>query len=246
MSDARGRGLRITAITVILLLIVLVVVDRVAARVVAGQIAVQAQRAEDLPTRPDVSLGGFPFLTQVVAGNYRDVRVDVRGHVEQDVRVDRVHANLAGVQVPLSDVVRGQVDRVPVKRLVAEVGLTFGDINAYLRTQGSDLTVSPVGQAIRVGGSVEILGTRYPVSGTADIGVQPAEVIFTPRELADSVGSLLPPALRETALNLLTVHVPVTGLPFNMKLRSASVSADRITFAAAGNDVVLDAAGISG
>ncbi|CAJ59606.1 hypothetical protein FRAAL0940 [Frankia alni ACN14a] len=226
---------------VVVLLIVLVVVDRVAARVVAGQIATQAQRAEHLPSRPAVSLGGFPFLTQVVAGNYRDVRVDVRGHVEQDVRVDRVRADLAGVRVPLADVVRGDVRRIPVDRLAARVELTFADVNAYLRRQGSAITVSPDGQAIRVAGSVQVLGTTYPVSGTADIGVQPASVTFTPRELAASVGAILPPALRQAATELLTVHVPVAGLPFNMQLTSATVAGDRITFAADGRHVVLDA-----
>jgi hypothetical protein len=237
----RGRGLRITAVVVVVLLIVLVVVDRVAARVVASQIAMQAQRAEHLPSRPSVSLGGFPFLTQVVAGNYRDVRVDVRGRVEQDVRVDRVHADLTGVRVPLADVVRGDVRRIPVDRLAARVEMTFVDVNAYLRGQGSAITVSPDGQAIRVAGSVQVLGNAYPVAGTADIGVQPAAVTFTPRELAASVGTILPPALRQAATELLTVHVPVSGLPFNMQLTSATVEGDRIAFAADGRGVVLDA-----
>ncbi|WP_261568690.1 LmeA family phospholipid-binding protein [Frankia gtarii] len=241
MSGPAGRGLRITAVVVVVGLIVGVVVDRVAARVVAGQIATQAQRTEHLPSRPTVSLGGFPFLTQVVAGNYRNVRVDVRGHVEQDVRVDRVHADLAGVRLPFADVVRGEVRRIPVDRLTARVELTFADVNAYLRSQGSTAAVSPDGQGIRVAGSVEILGTAYPVSGTADVGVQPAAVTFTPRELSGSVGAILPPALRQAAAALLTVRVPVAGLPFNMQLTSATVMADRIAFAAGGHDVVLDA-----
>jgi hypothetical protein len=39
---------------------------------------------------------------------------------------------------------------------------------------------------------------------------------------------------------LLTAKIPVNGLPFNMTLRSATVSPDRLTFAAAGENVVLD------
>jgi hypothetical protein len=240
MSGSSGRGLRITAVVVVVLLALLVVVDRVAARVVAGQIATRAQRTEGLTSRPEVSLGGFPFLTQVVAGDYRDVRVDVRGRVEQDVRVDRVHADLAGVRVPLGDAVRNRVRRVPVDHLTARVELTFADVNAYLRGQGSAITVSPDGQAIRVAGSADVLGRALPVSGTADIGVQPAAVTFTPRELAASAGAVLPPALRRSVTQLLTVRVPVAGLPFNLRLTSATVAADRIVFAAAGHDVVLE------
>ncbi|SNQ50022.1 conserved exported hypothetical protein [Frankia canadensis] len=234
------RGLRITAVVVVVLLGLLVAVDRIAARVVAGQIAIQAQRSDALSSRPDVSLGGFPFLTQVVAGDYRDVRVDVRGQVQQGVRVDRVHADLAGVRVPLGDVVRGQVRQVPVDHLTARVELTFADINTYLHGQGSALTIGAQGEAIRVAGSVAVLGTSYPVSGTADIGVAPAAVTFTPRELAASVGAVLPPALRQSVGELLTVRVPIAGLPFNMRLTSATVAADRIVFAASGQNVVLD------
>jgi LmeA-like phospholipid-binding len=235
-----GRGLRIVAITVVVSLIVLAVLDRVAAHVVAGQIASRAQRTENLPSRPDVSLGGFPFLTQVVAGRYRDVEVDVRGYTQQGARVDRVHARLSGVRLPLSNVVRGQVKRIPVDRVTAEVDLTFDDINAYLAAQGSSTRVTAAGSAIRISGNVSILGMNYPLTGTADLGVEPTSVTFTPRELAQTVGSLLPPPLRATAVSLLTAKIPVNGLPFNMTLRSATVSPDRLTFAAAGENVVLD------
>jgi len=240
MNDGSRRGLRITAVVVVVLLGLLVAVDRISAHVVAGQIAIQAQRSDRLTSRPGVSLGGFPFLTQVIAGNYRDVRVDVRGQVSQGVRVDRVHADLAGARVPLGDVVRGEVRRVPVDHLNAQVELTFADINAYLRSQGSAITVGARGDAIRVAGSVSVLGTTYPVAGTADVGVAPAAVTFTPRELAASVGAALPPALRQTVSELLTVRVPIAGLPFNMRLISATVAADRIVFAASGQNVVLD------
>jgi hypothetical protein len=238
--SAGGRGLRIMAITVVVSLVVLAVLDRVAARVVAGQIAAQAQRAEDLPSRPSVSLGGFPFLTQVASGRYRDVEIDVRGYTQDGARVDRVHARLLGVRLPLSDALGGRVDRIPVDRVTAEVELTFDDINAYLAAQGSDTRVQAAGTAIEVSGNVAILGTTYPLSGTADVGVEPASVTFVPRELAQAVGSVLPPSVRDTARSLLTVKVPLTGLPFNMQLRSATVAPDRMTFVAGGENVVLD------
>ncbi|WP_018505259.1 LmeA family phospholipid-binding protein [Parafrankia discariae] len=241
MSPGGRRGLRIFLITMVVALVVVGVLDRVAARVVADQIATRAQNAENLAERPDVSLGGFPFLTQVVAGRYRDVELEVHGYEQDGTRVDRVHADLTGVRLPLSDVLRGEVERVPVDRVDAEVDLTFNDLNAYLASQNSQLKVSPAGQGIQIGGTVDLLGTPYPVSGTADIGVAPDAVTFTPRELAPDLEALIPPGLLDTVRSLLTVRVPVAGLPFNMKLRSATVRADRLTFAAGGENVLLDA-----
>ncbi|MCK9874720.1 DUF2993 domain-containing protein [Frankia sp. Ag45/Mut15] len=235
-ANRPGRGARVAAVIVVVLLGLLLAVDRITPRVVAGQIATQAQRSEGLATKPDVSLGGFPFLTQVLHGDYRDVRVDVRGQVEQGLRVDRLHAELVGVRVPLADVLHGDVQRIPVDRLTARVELTYTDLNAYLRSQGSAVTVGPAGTAIQVSGSLPILGTTVDAVGTADIGVAPAEITFSPRELTAPVGTALSPAISQ----LLTVRVPVAGLPFNLQLTSATVRSDRILFDAAGQNVVLE------
>ncbi|WP_018638591.1 LmeA family phospholipid-binding protein [Parafrankia elaeagni] len=240
MSRGARRGLVIFLVTILLALIVFGVLDRVAARVVADQIATRAQTSQNLAERPDVSLGGFPFLTQVAAGRYRDVDIEVRGYEQDGVRIDRVGAQLAGVRLPLSDVLRDQVDQVPVDRVDAQVDLTFADLNAYLATQEPQVQVSAADQGIQVAGTAEVLGTRYPVSGTADIGVAADSVTFTPRDLTASLGVVIPPQLLEPVRALLTIRVPITGLPFNMALRSAVVGPDRLTFTAGGRDVLLD------
>jgi hypothetical protein len=233
--------MRAVLIFVVLLVVLLAILDQVAVRVVESQLATRAQRSEGLAVRPDVSIGGFPFLTQVVAGRYRDVDVVVDDYTQAGVRVDQVRAELAGVRLPLSDVVRGHVESVPVDRVHAEVDLTFDDVNAYLASQGLTARVQAEGDVVRVRGTVAFLGMNYPVSGTTEIGVLADAVTFTPREISAAVGLLLPPGLREMAIGLLTVKVPVTGLPFNMALSSAVVHPDHVTFAAAGNNVVLDA-----
>ncbi|OAA26382.1 Protein of unknown function (DUF2993) [Frankia sp. EI5c] len=241
MSRGARRGLTIFLVTVVLALIVVGVLDRVAARVVADQIATRAQSSQNLAERPDVSLAGFPFLTQVAAGRYRDVDIEVRGYEQEGVRVDRVRAELNGVRLPLSDVLRNEVERVPVDRVEAQVDLTFDDLNRYLASQQPPARVSPAGQGIEISGNVEVLGSQYPVSGTADIGVTADAVTFTPRELASGLGTVIPSELVEPLRALLTVRVPITGLPFNMRLKSAVVGADRLTFTAGGQNVLLDA-----
>lgn len=241
MSRAARRGLIVFLVTVILALVVLGVLDRVAARMVANEIATRAQTAQNLPERPVVSLGGFPFLTQVAAGRYQDIDIEVRGYEQDGVRIDRVHAQLDGLHLPISDVVRDEVERVPVDRVEAQVDLRFDDLNTYLARQNPPAQIRPAGQGIEISGTVEVFGTSYPVTGTADIGVSANAVTFTPRDLASGLGVVIPPQLLEPLRELLTVKVPITGLPFNMQLRSAVVAADRLTFTAGGTNVLLDA-----
>jgi hypothetical protein len=230
--------LSVTVVVVVGLLVVLALLDqlaaRVAARVVAGRLAVRAQPAE-------VALAGFPFFAQVVAGRYRDVDVQVRGYATTGPRVDRVRAELDGVRLPLSELARGRLSRIVVERVHAEVDLTFADVDAYLRRLGSAVRVQPEGEALRVSGALRILGMSCPLSGTAEIRVLADAVILTPRELTRGPGvALLPPLLRESALALLTVRLPVAGLPSNLGLKEATVHPDRLTFTAAGENVVLD------
>lgn len=241
MSRSARRGLVIFLVTVVLALVVIGVLDRVAARVVADQLATRAQSSQNLPERPAVSLGGFPFITQVAAGRYRDVDIEVRGYEQDGVRIDRVHAELAGVRLPLGDVLRNDVERVPVDQVRAQIDLGFDDLNAYLATQNPPVTVGAAEQGIAISGTVEVLGTQYPVSGTADIGVAADAVTFTPRDITAGQDIVIPQQLLDPLRELLAVRVPITGLPFNIQLQSAAVGSDRITFTAGGTNVLMDA-----
>jgi hypothetical protein len=234
------RGVRIALIVAGVLVVLLVIADRILVRVVTSQISDRAKRAENLSSRPDIDIRGFPFLTQVIAGRYQDVRFDVRGYTRSGPRVDDVSGTLSGIRLPLGDAIRGHVGSLPVDRVRARVFLTFADLNAYLAGQRSPVTVSAAGSALRISGSVSFLGRSYPLSASADLGVQPAAVTFTPRSFGTSSAPLTS-GLGEFAARLLTVTVPVEGLPFNLRLRSATVSPTGVTVVADGTNVVLPA-----
>ncbi|MGF7233590.1 MAG: LmeA family phospholipid-binding protein [Frankia sp.] len=234
-----GRAGRRVLIAIVVVLVLLVAADRISVHVLAGQIATRAQRAEALPTRPDVSIDGFPFLTQVVSGKYHDVKVTVRGFQQNGPRVESIKADLKGVHVPLSDGLRGTVLQVPVDRVTASVHVTFTDINAYLATQNQVAKVSGAGSLVRITGPVTILGTSYSLAGNAALGLIGDTVTLTPTAVSQAVGALLPPGLREAAIGRLTVKLPVTGLPFNLHLTSARVDGDGLTVTAGGTSVVL-------
>ncbi len=70
------------ALVVVLLL--LVGLDRVAAAVAANRAASQMQ-TQGFPVKPDVTMEGFPFLTQVLARNLQDVHISASGVKEGPV-----------------------------------------------------------------------------------------------------------------------------------------------------------------
>ena len=71
----RGRGPLIALITVLVILVLLVVSDRVANAYAENQMASQIQSSLGLSGKPDVTIHGFPFWTQLIAHDFKNVTV---------------------------------------------------------------------------------------------------------------------------------------------------------------------------
>ena len=74
---------------------------------------------------PEVDITGFPFLTQAVAGRYDDVRISLTADELGQPEGTRADVALRGVQVPLSSVLSGSVQEVPVDRIDGTATLSY-------------------------------------------------------------------------------------------------------------------------
>ncbi|WP_217577271.1 DUF2993 domain-containing protein, partial [Streptomyces sp. GbtcB7] len=57
-----------------------VIADRVAVGFAVNKAAVRIKSTEGLASTPDVSIGGFPFLTQVVGGELDGVKIGIKDY----------------------------------------------------------------------------------------------------------------------------------------------------------------------
>ena len=71
----RRRGPIIALITVIVILVLLVVSDRVANAYAENQMASQVQSSLGLSGKPSVTIHGFPFWTQLIAHDFKNVTI---------------------------------------------------------------------------------------------------------------------------------------------------------------------------
>ncbi|MGV9450009.1 LmeA family phospholipid-binding protein [Streptomyces sp. NPDC003635] len=98
------RALRITLIVVIILGGLFVLADRLAVGFAEDEAAEKLKASENLAATPDVSIKGFPFLTQVVGGELDDVEVGIEdyeataGANGETIRIDGLKAHMKGVQ----------------------------------------------------------------------------------------------------------------------------------------------------
>ena len=90
----RRHRLRNTIIALVVLLVVLVAVDRLAAFYVQGRIASQIQD-QGFPAKPNVSIKGFPFLTQVISRHFQEVQISSQNVKAGPVEIKSINATSA-------------------------------------------------------------------------------------------------------------------------------------------------------
>jgi len=211
--------MRRLVIIAVVLVAVIVVLDRVAVVAADHVVATRIQTQEHLPSRPSVSIGGFPFLTQAIGGKYDDVTLTVHDFHGPVVPVDTISVELHGVHVGLGAVFSQHLSSVPVDSATARVLLSYDDLNGYLRGKG--ITVAPDGDGrVRVTGSVTVRGQTLSATGTATIDVGSDSLLLR-------------------AVNAVTIRVPLAGLPFGIELRSATATNRGIQVTATAQGLIL-------
>jgi len=230
----------LTFIVVVGLLLVLA--DRAAWWVAERGVATAIQESENLPQRPGVSIGGFPFLTQAIEGIYRDVDVTFQDvPAAEGVTVDELHADLEGVHVPLESIVNRTVESAPVDRATATGRVGFAALNAaterQIRSDELTVTYGPAAGADRLSFTGTYAGPagNLQLRGQARLVVQDGSLVVT--VVPDSLN--VPQVVRDIVARLLGISYQVPDLPFGFQVRSVAVSQDGVTVTATAEDVVL-------
>lgn len=94
------RALKISSIVLGVLVVLFVIADRLALVITQGEVASRARDTLGLSEEPDVSIKGFPFLTQVAGQNLNKVTL---GLDEYEARVDGETVIVSDLSLELHD-----------------------------------------------------------------------------------------------------------------------------------------------
>jgi hypothetical protein len=105
-EDGRARAPRrrrrrwpvILLVTLVALAVLFVIVDRVAVRFADNQFASQIQK-QGFTSKPDVSIQGFPFLTQLAARDFQDVHITATNEKVGPVTIDDINATIKNIKL---------------------------------------------------------------------------------------------------------------------------------------------------
>lgn len=223
-------------IALIVVAILVVAADRISLYVAQRKIANRVAAAYNLATPPAVTITGFPFLTQVIAGHYQQVVVTMGSVDTGGVQVDGLTARFAGVRAPLRQLLGTAQSAVTADHATATGVLPFATVQRRLPP---GITISADGEHVRLTGNLGFQGIQVPVSAGVSLHVTSDVIEMSPRDLKVA-GS---PAVPSLIGGRLVIALPVRDLPMHLKVRTVSVTSHGFAVTASAQGVEFENGG---
>jgi LmeA-like phospholipid-binding len=218
-------------IGVFALAVLLVAADRISVVVAENQISDRLTSAYGLPEKPGVSITGFPFLTQVAAGDYHQIDVSASQVPAGGATLRDLNVRLTGVHASVSQVLGTGSSMVTADHAAGSAMVGFGTVDRRLP---GGLRLRPDGKNLSVSGRLAYHGARIPVSATVALGVSNAGISVTPVKVSAPGLAGLPVSAYSSQLRIV---VPLTTLPLHLRLTSVHVTPDGLRIAASARHV---------
>lgn len=225
----KRRRLVVAAVSLAVLMVGAVVVDRLAAARVESRTAEAFQEGMGTAEPPSVHVGGFPVLTQLAGGNLR--HVDLTAHdipaegTSRPLRVTRLTVGLDGLKAS------GSAGEAHARSVEATAFLSYEDLSDAL-----GLDVSQGDGRGRIDAKVAL-----PFVGDVTVSVAVSAATgdrMAFRDVRVAEGDLLPPlkALLDKAME---EPVPLRNIPEGLHLRSVATTESGIEVRFTGRSVTF-------
>jgi hypothetical protein len=218
-------------IGVVALVVLLVAADRILVAVAENQISDRLTSAYGLPAKPGVTITGFPFLTQVLAGDYQQIDVSASQVPAGGAVLHHLDVRLTGVHAAVSQVLGNGSSMVTADRAAGSAMVGFGTVDHRLP---GGFRLRPDGKNLSVSGRLAIGGVHIPVSATVALGVSGSGISMTPVHVRVPGVPGLPASAYSSQLR---VVVPLSTLPLHLRLTSVHVTPAGLRIGAAARHV---------
>jgi hypothetical protein len=207
--------------------------DRWAQNRVERQVAKNLHGALATPAEPQVSIEGFPFLTQLATRNVRQVHI-----VADDLGITGENAlSLAHVDLLVSDVMTTDWFETMTASHIEGTGL----IDYAVLERVATVPVSYAGDGrIRVETTATLFGAKVVAQITGSPRLERGDQAITLADPTIKVAGVDLPDFTATALLRTVVKpIPLKGLPLRLAVTSISAEADALRIGVAADDVPL-------
>lgn len=211
--------------------------DRLAVHLAEGEIAKQVAAQSGLAAaggeQPVVDIAGFPFLTQVLTGEYDEITMTVGEVTQRGVTLTEVRSTLRDVRAPLGAIVSGDVSQVAAGAVEVSAILPFSVVDKHAPR---GVQVSGDGSGLRLRGRVSYGGISAPVDATVTVKAGRRGITVTPQRVRGAGGRDIPIALVQRQFGF---TVPLRDLPMGARVTEADVVSGGLRITAVADDVKL-------
>lgn len=241
------RALRILLIVAVVLGGLFVIADRVAVNFAEDQAAQKVRTTEGLSADPNVSIKGFPFLTQVAGGELDDVEIGINGYEAATgsgtgkIRISDLKADMRGV------VFSGGYSSATARSATGTATITYDELLRAAKSEPTDVTPGVSAQVVGLsaggGGKIKVevdatvLGNKLPkplsVLSTVSVKGDTVEV------RAESIPDLGIDLAENTVRSVTDFQQKIGDLPGGIKLDKVEGGKDGVEITVKGSDVKL-------
>ncbi|MPY61856.1 LmeA family phospholipid-binding protein [Streptomyces spongiae] len=241
------RALRILLILAVILGGLFVIADRVAVNFAEDEAAERMRTTEGLSTTPNVSIKGFPFLTQVASGELDDVEVGIAdyeaatGTGDETIRISDMKADMRGVEFS------GDYSSATAQTATGTATIAYDELLKTAKSEPTDVSpgVSAKVIGLSAGGNGKIkveveatvLGKKLPepVSVLSTVSVKGDTV----QVRADSIPSLGVDLAENAVRSITDFQQNIDDLPGGIKLDKVEGGKDGVEITVKGSNVKL-------
>jgi len=229
VSRRRRRGSRIALITVLVVLVLLVVSDFAAKAYTENQMASQVQSSLGLSGKPQVTIHGFPFWTQLIARDFKTVTVTASNETINVSSAGSGLLKIASLNATLNGMHIHGLNSATIDHFTATVLVTFSSLG-NVGGIPSGVTLAPDGPN-QIKATVSLFGlfsdsatVQVTQSGPNQINVKVTDFGGIP---ASALG------------NLANFTITIPKLPAGVTIQSVSVTQQGLQITATGQNTTL-------
>jgi LmeA-like phospholipid-binding len=228
------------------------VLDRLGAsyaeRVLSDRVAQQVANQKATSEKPDVTIEGVPFLTQVLKGRYQEIKIELRdfsGPVAngKTIRMPLLDIRAKDVRAPLETLRTGR-GNITATTVTGSGTVDYATVEQLVDKQG--LKLAEKGGKLAVTAPLIVLGQRVTVNGTADVAVA-NNVVSLRFEQVTAQGVPDVPIVQNLLNNYakqISIDLRLPQLPLKLVVLKVEPTAAGLVVTAGANQVPLNAGGL--
>jgi hypothetical protein len=216
--------------TIIVIVAVLLGLD-FGARAVAESVMASKIQQQGLPSKPSVSVGGFPFLTQVASRNFSHVTISASGVPAGPVTITTINAAATGIRLSSYAFSSGTIGNVSGTALIS-----FGSLASTLTTQ-----FGPLGAILNGAGLKLTDAGPNEVRATLNLLITAGSAVWRVTRVSGNTLNIhlvssngLPPSLLGSIQDL---NLQIPKLPLGLTIDSVSVTPSGVVGLVNGHNV---------